>query len=113
MPKNDPELARARELGVPITRRAEALAQAVAGGKLVGIAGTHGKTTTTVMTTAVLAGAGLKPTGIAGGRVAEWKGNLRFGGDDLFVVEAAEYDRLFLNHSSNVTTLTKFEGYHL
>src|SRR5207248_8983278 len=74
MPKNHPELARARELGVPITRRAEALAQAVAGGKLVGIAGTHGKTTTTVMTTAVLSGPRPNPTGIAGGRVAEWEG---------------------------------------
>ena len=54
MPSNHPELVRARELGIPITRRAEALGQAVAGGQLVGIAGTHGKTTTTVMTTAAL-----------------------------------------------------------
>src|SRR5204863_4757656 len=96
MPKNHPELARARELGIPITRRAEALGRAVAGGKLVGVAGTHGKTTTTVMTTAVLAAAGLKPTGIVGGRVAEWKGNLQYASDDLFVVEADEYDRSFL-----------------
>ena len=113
MPKNHPELARARELGVPITRRAEALARAVAGGKLVGIAGTHGKTTTTVMTTAVLAGAGLKPTGIAGGRVAEWKGNLRYEGDDLFVVEADEYDRSFLTLSPTVAAVTNIEADHL
>src|SRR5207253_5705112 len=76
MNKNHPEIVRARDLGIPVTRRAEALGKAVAGGKLVGIAGTHGKTTTTVMTTAVLAASGLKPTGIAGGRVADWKGNL-------------------------------------
>ncbi|HZF72421.1 MAG TPA: Mur ligase domain-containing protein, partial [Gemmatimonadaceae bacterium] len=113
MPKNHPVLARARELGVPITRRAEALARAVAGGKLVGIAGTHGKTTTTVMTTAVLAGAGLKPTGIAGGRVAEWKGNLRYEGDDLFVVEADEYDRSFLTLSPTVAAVTNIEADHL
>src|SRR5947208_6103802 len=99
MPKNHPELQRARELGIPITRRAEALGRAVAGGRLVGIAGTHGKTTTTVMTTAVLAAAGLKPTGIAGGRVAAWKGNLRYEGEDLFVVEDDEYARSFLTLS--------------
>jgi UDP-N-acetylmuramate--alanine ligase len=113
MNKNHPEIVRARELGVPVTRRAEALSRAVAGGKLVGIAGTHGKTTTTVMTTAVLAAAGLKPTGIAGGRVAEWKGNLRYESDDLFVVEADEYDRSFLTLSPDVAVVTNIEADHL
>ncbi|HET9776531.1 MAG TPA: Mur ligase domain-containing protein, partial [Gemmatimonadaceae bacterium] len=88
MARNHPELERARQLGIPITRRAEALGRAVAGGRVVGISGTHGKTTTTVMTTAALASAGLRPTGIAGGRVAEWNGNLRYESDELFVVEA-------------------------
>ena len=113
MPKNHPELLRARELGIPITRRAEALGRAVSGGKLVGVSGTHGKTTTTVMTTAVLAAAGLKPTGIAGGRVAEWKGNLRYESDDLFVVEADEYDRSFLTLSPNIAVVTNIEADHL
>ena len=113
MQKNHPELMRARERGIPITRRAEALGRAVADGKVVGIAGTHGKTTTTVMTTAVLAGAGLRPTGIAGGRVAEWKGNLRYESDDLFVVEADEYDRSFLTLSPTVAVVTNIEADHL
>ncbi len=113
MAKDHPELARARGLGVPITRRAEALGRAVAGGKLVGISGTHGKTTTTVMTTAALAGAGLKPTGIAGGRVAEWNGNLRYESDELFVVEADEYDRSFLTLSPTVAVVTNIESDHL
>jgi UDP-N-acetylmuramate--alanine ligase len=113
MPKDHPELVRARELGIPITRRAEALGQAVAGGKLVGIAGTHGKTTTTVMTTAALAAAGLKPTGIAGGRVAEWKGNLCYASDELFVVESDEYDRSFLTLSPTVAVVTNIEADHL
>jgi UDP-N-acetylmuramate--alanine ligase len=113
MPKDHPELGRARELGIPITRRAEALGQAVARGRLVGIAGTHGKTTTTVMATAALAAAGLKPTGIAGGRVAEWKGNLRFESDELFVVEADEYDRSFLTLSPSVAVVTNIEADHL
>jgi UDP-N-acetylmuramate--alanine ligase len=113
MPKDHTELLRARELGIPITRRAEALGQAVAGGRLVGIAGTHGKTTTTVMTTAALAAAGLKPTGIAGGRVAEWKGNLHYESDELFVVEADEYDRSFLTLSPTVAVVTNVEADHL
>jgi UDP-N-acetylmuramate--alanine ligase len=113
MPKDHPELARARELGIPITRRAEALGRAVAGGKLVGIAGTHGKTTTTVMTTSALAAAGLKPTGIAGGRVAEWKGNLCYDSDDLFVVESDEYDRSFLSLSPTIAVVTNIEADHL
>lgn len=113
MPKDHPEIVRARELGIPITRRAEALGQAVAGGKLVGIAGTHGKTTTTVMTTAALAAAGLRPTGLAGGRVAEWKGNLRYESDELFVVEADEYDRSFLTLSPTIAVVTNVEADHL
>ena len=113
MARDHPELAHARELGIPITRRAEALGKAVAGGKLVAIAGTHGKTTTTVMTTAALAAAGLKPTGIAGGRVAEWKGNLAYESDELFVVEADEYDRSFLTLSPTVAVVTNVEADHL
>lgn len=113
MSKNHPELVRARDLGIPITRRAEALGSAVAGGRVVGIAGTHGKTTTTVMTTAALAAAGLKPTGIAGGRVGEWKGNLHYESDELFVVEADEYDRSFLSLAPTVAVVTNVEADHL
>jgi UDP-N-acetylmuramate--alanine ligase len=113
MAKDHPELVRARELGIPIIRRAEALGQAVAGGKVIGIAGTHGKTTTTVMTTAALTAAGLRPTGVAGGRVAEWKGNLRYESDELFVVEADEYDRSFLTLTPTIAVVTNVEADHL
>ena len=113
MKRNHPEIVRATELGIPVTRRAEALARAVEHGKVVGVAGTHGKTTTTVMTTAALAAAGLHPTGIVGGRVGEWNGNLRYEGDDLFVVEADEYDRSFLTLSPTVAVVTNIEADHL
>ena len=93
LPKNHPELQRARDLAIPVIRRAEALGEAVSGGELVAIAGTHGKTTTTVMTTEALHAAGSEPTGVVGGRVGSWGGNLRYGSDRLFVVEADEYDR--------------------
>jgi UDP-N-acetylmuramate--alanine ligase len=113
VPPDHPELERARELGLPVVRRAEALAAAISPGRVVAVAGTHGKTTTTVMTTEALAAAGLNPTGIAGGRVAGWGGNARIGGDDLFVVEADEYDRSFLALTSQVAVINNVEADHL
>lgn len=113
MPKDHPELARARELGVPVIRRAEALGEVTAGRELVAIAGTHGKTTTTVMTTAALVAAHRDPTGIVGGRVSLWEGNLRQGNDQLFVVEADEYDRSFLALSPTVAVVNNIEADHL
>lgn len=113
MPKNHPELARARQLGIPVIRRAEALGEVTVGRELVGIAGTHGKTTTTVMTTSALAAAGCDPTGIVGGRVATWGGNLRQGSDALYVVEADEYDRSFLALTPTVAVVTNIEADHL
>jgi UDP-N-acetylmuramate--alanine ligase len=113
MPKDHPELARARELGIPVVRRAEALGNAIAGGKVVAIAGTHGKTTTTVLTTSALSSAGLDPTGIAGGGVEGWGGNLSYQSDSLFVVEADEYDRSFLALKPNVAVVTNVEADHL
>ena len=113
MRRDHPELLRAGALGIPVIRRAEALGEAVAGGRLVGIAGTHGKTTTTVMTTEALAAAGLQPTGVVGGRVGSWGGNLRHGGTSLFVVEADEYDRSFLALAPTVAVVTNVEADHL
>ena len=113
MPKDHPELARARALGLPVVRRAEALGEAVSGSELVAIAGTHGKTTTTVMTTLALTGAGVDPTGIVGGRVAEWGGNLRPGSTTLYVVEADEYDRSFLALAPTAAVVTNIEADHL
>jgi len=113
MPKNHPELVRARELGIPVIRRAEALGEVTAGRELVGIAGTHGKTTTTVMTATALAAAGRDPTALVGGRVATWEGNLLAGGDRLYVVEADEYDRSFLALTPTVAVVTNIEADHL
>src|SRR6266542_1149253 len=111
--RDHPELERARELGITVTRRAEALGRAVSGGELVAVGGTHGKTTTTVMTTEALKAAGLDPTGVAGGRVASWKGNLSAGSNSLFVVEADEYDRSFHALAPTVAVVTNVEEDHL
>ncbi len=113
MGRDHPELAAARAAGIPVIRRAEALGAAVSGGDVVGISGTHGKTTTTVMSTLALRSAGLEPTGIVGGRVAAWGGNMSFGSDRLFVVEADEYDRSFLALDPTVAVVTNVEADHL
>ena len=107
-----PEMVAARAAGTPLVRRAEALADAVSGGTLVGIAGTHGKTTTTVMTTEALTASGREPTGVVGGRVELWAGNLRLGGD-TYVVEADEYDRSFLALDPAVAVVLNVEADHL
>jgi UDP-N-acetylmuramate--alanine ligase len=111
--KDHPELLRAKELGIPVVRRAEALAEAVSGSDVVAIAGTHGKTSTTVLATEALASAGLDPTGLAGARVTDWKGNMLGGGDRLFVVEADEFDRSFLALRPTVAVITNMEADHL
>jgi UDP-N-acetylmuramate--alanine ligase len=113
IPKDHPEIVAARAAGLPVIRRAEALAEATAGGRLVGIAGTHGKSTTTVMTTEALASAGIRATGVVGARVAAWGGNLSEGDDTVFVVEADEYDRSFLALTPDVAVVTNVEADHL
>ena len=108
-----PELERARVLGLPVVPRKEALAALIGSAQSVAIAGTHGKTTTTVMATEALTAAGLAPTGIAGGRVSAWGGNARVASDDLFVVEADEYDKAFLTLHPTVAVVNNVEPDHL
>jgi UDP-N-acetylmuramate--alanine ligase len=113
IPADHPELLAARAAGIPVVPRKRALADLVNPGRVVALAGTHGKTTTTVMATEALAAAGLDPTGLAGGRVAQWGGNARIGGDQLFVVEADEYDRAFLELQPTVAVVNNVEADHL
>ncbi len=114
VPRDHPELERARALEVPVVRRADALGELVAAGRAsVAVAGTHGKTTTTVMVTEALTAAGRNPTGLAGGRVAAWGGNARIGGDELFVVEADEYDKAFLSLKPTIAVVNNVEADHL
>ena len=113
VPSSHPELERARALGLPIVPRKVALAELIEGADAVGISGTHGKTTTTVMTTEALTAAGLNPTGIAGGRVSSWGGNARVAGDQLFVVEADEFDQAFLTLYPTVAVVNNVEPDHL
>jgi UDP-N-acetylmuramate--alanine ligase len=113
VPVDHPELGAARARGIPVFKRAHALAAVVNRGRLIAIAGTHGKTTTTAMTAAILAEAALDPTAFVGGQVAAWGRGLRYGSDALFVVEADEYDRSFLALTPQTVVITSVEADHL
>ena len=113
IPPDHPELGRARELGLPIVPRKVALAELIEGARSVAVSGTHGKTTTTVMSTEALSASGFDPTGIAGGRVSSWGGNARVAGDQLFVVEADEFDQAFLTLHPTVAVVNNVEPDHL
>ncbi|MEX2178690.1 MAG: UDP-N-acetylmuramate--L-alanine ligase [Gemmatimonadaceae bacterium] len=115
IPRAHPELEAARAAGIPVVRRAEALGEVTTGPgtELVGIAGTHGKSTTTVMTAEALASAGRNPTALVGARVSRWNGNMRTGDGRLFVTEADEYDRSFLALSPTIAVVTNVEADHL
>jgi UDP-N-acetylmuramate--alanine ligase len=97
-PKTNPEYARAKELGIPTMSYFQALGELANGHKVVAVTGTKGKTTTTAMLGLALIAAGLDPTVIVGSKVREFGNtNFRMGKSDLFVVEACEYRRSFLN----------------
>ena len=113
VPNDHPELVAARAAGIPVVARKDALAALCAGRETVAVSGTHGKTTTTAMTTEALIEAGLDPTGLAGGRVSSWGGNARIGADRLFVVEADEYDQAFLALAPTVAIVNNVEADHL
>src|SRR5262249_31357021 len=84
VPFDHPELVAARDARIPVLKRAQALGALVNDGVVVAVAGTHGKTTTTAMTTAILAASGMQPTGFVGGRVPGWDSGLHRGNDQLF-----------------------------
>lgn len=113
VPPDHPEIERARAVGIPVLKRAEALGTWVNRGRLLAVAGSHGKTTTTAMATEILAAAGMDPTGLVGGRVLAWGSNLRFGGGPHFVVEADEFDRSFHQLRPLVAVVTSVEADHL
>ena len=110
--RDHPEVQEALKREIPVFKRAEALGQWVNEGRLLAVAGTHGKTSTTAMAAEILTAAGMDPTGFVGGRVPSWGGNLRSGGD-LYVVEADEYDRSFLELKPEVAVVTNVEADHL
>ena len=110
---DNPEIARARSLGVPVVRRGELLADVLGGHDAVIVAGTHGKTTTSSMIAHVLAETGQDPTALVGGRLASTGSGLRPGRDDLYVCECDESDGSFLHLRPTLAVLTNVDPEHL
>ena len=113
VPSRHPEIEAARARGLPVLKRAEAMAGLVHRGRVVAVAGTHGKTTTTAMIASVLTAGGLDPTALVGGAVPEWDGHLRLGRPDVYVVEADEYDRSFHELRPDAAVVTNLDADHL
>src|SRR6476620_11118899 len=109
----NPEIVRARELGVPVISRAEMLAELMRVKYGIAIAGSHGKTTTTSLGATVLRAAGLDPTVVVGGKMAALGSNARLGAGDLLVAEADESDGSFLRLTPTVAVVTNIDPEHL
>ena len=112
-PEENPETAEALRRLIPIIKRSEMLGELMRAKRGVGIAGTHGKTTTTTMVGLVAQHADLDPTIIVGGKVAVFGSNAVAGGGEIIVVEADEYDRTFLRLAPIVAVVTNIEADHL
>jgi UDP-N-acetylmuramate--alanine ligase len=110
---DNPELLAARERGLDVVTRGALLAELTRGHRTIAIAGTHGKTTTTAMTTAILEAAGLAPTFAIGGLRVETDTNAGAGAGTWFVTEADESDGSFLHLTPAIAVVTNVENDHL
>ncbi len=109
----NPEVVEAHQLHVPVIQRAEMLAELMRLKYGIAVAGMHGKTTTTSMVAAVLAGGGLDPTVVVGGRVDAMGSNARLGKSQYLVAEADESDRSFLKLSPILSVVTNIDREHM
>jgi UDP-N-acetylmuramate--alanine ligase len=112
VPEDNPEVVAARAAGQPVLRRQELMPRLMAGHKGVAVAGTHGKTTTTGMLAYILERAGCSPTYIVGGVLSDLGTNASVGTGPHFVIEADEYDGMFLGLRPHVAIVTNVEMDH-
>ncbi|MFD5338317.1 UDP-N-acetylmuramate--L-alanine ligase [Streptomyces hawaiiensis] len=110
--RDNPELARAAELGIPVVHRSDALAALMDGLRPIAVAGTHGKTTTTSMLAVSLSELGLKPSYAIGGDLDAPGSNALHGEGDIFVAEADESDRSFHKYAPDVAIILNVELDH-
>ena len=113
IPADNPELVEAASRNIPVLRRADTLAQITQAWRTIAVAGTHGKTTTSAMLTAALAGAGLDPAYIVGGDLRDLDRGAAVGSGEFLVVEADESDGTFVRLTSEAINVTNVEPDHL
>ena len=111
--EDNPEVLEARRRGLRILPRSAGLAAVMAGSRVLAVAGTHGKTTTTGLLTAALLAAGAEPSYAVGGVLTATGRNADAGSDDLFVAEADESDGAFLVYRPHAAIVTNVEADHL
>lgn len=111
---DNPEYMAAVEAGIPMLTRAELLGELMKNYKeAINVSGTHGKTTTTSMISEILLEAELDPTITVGGILKDIGGNIRVGGQELFVAEACEYTNSFLSFFPTIEVVLNVEADHL
>lgn len=106
------EIAAAQAAGIPVYKRSDIMASVMAGYRTIGLAGTHGKTTTTSMTAHILIQAGEDPCYIVGGVMANTGTNAGVGKGKHFVIEADEYDNMFHGLRPHTAVVTSIEFDH-
>jgi len=109
----NPELVEARRRGIRLAKYASMLGDVMQLRSGMAIAGTHGKSTTTALTTFILARTGLDPTFVVGAAVEQLGGSAGVGNGPHFVVEACEFDRSFLNLTPHAAAILNIEEDHL
>ncbi len=112
VPEDNPEVVAARQQGLPVLKRSGLLGLLMQGLTGIAVAGSHGKTTTTGMIAQILLTADLDPTFIIGSELPSLGTNGRFGEGDYFVVEADEYDHMFLGLRPVLAVVTNLEHDH-
>jgi UDP-N-acetylmuramate--alanine ligase len=113
IPATNPELVRARELGLMVLPRTVALVALMRGHRSVAVAGTHGKTTTTSMLTVALQHCGLDPSFAVGGNLVTSGANAHHGSGDVFVAETDESDGSFVAFEPDVAVVTNVDYDHV
>lgn len=113
VPATHEELVKAKEMGLPIMKRAEVLGMISRAYRTIAIAGTHGKTTTTSLVTHLLKSAGIDVTAFIGGISRNFNTNFVFGESEWLVVEADEFDRSFLHLHPEIAVITSMDPDHL
>lgn len=108
----NPELVEGQKRKIVVTWEEFVGKYLAIGKKVICIAGTHGKSTTTAMAGRLLVDAGLDPSVVIGARVPEWNGNSRYGKSEYFIVEADEFNNNFLNYSPEIIILNNIEFDH-
>ena len=111
--EDNPELVAARERKIPVVPRAVMLAELMRFRSGIGIAGTHGKTTTTSLVASVMGEGGLDPTFVIGGKLTSAGVNARLGQGDYIVAEADESDASFLHLSVTIAVITNIDQDHM